>query len=177
VAYPGDLMRIEVKAAGELSLEEGLQLETLSAEAFPPGSTDLMWSTGELHVLVWEGHEIASHVEILERTVSVGSRPMRLGGIGGVATRSSWRKRGLAEAAMRAAQAYLRDTLKVEFALLVCGVALIPYYERLGWKRVEVPMWIEQPAGRVKFKGPIMILPVCRQDWPEGEIDLKGKPW
>jgi aminoglycoside 2'-N-acetyltransferase I len=108
----------------------------------------------------------------------VGSRPVRLGGIGGVSTRTPWRKRGLAEAAMKVAQAYLRDPLGVAFGLLVCDEKMVPYYAKFGWKRVTVPMWIEeQPKGRVLFPGPVMILAVCGQDWPEGEIDLKGKPW
>ena len=79
---------------------------------------------------------------------------------------------------MKVAQETLRDPLAVEFGLLVCGEKMLPYYGKLGWKQVTAPMWIEeQPKGRVLFPGPIMILPVCRQDWPEGEIDLKGKPW
>jgi aminoglycoside 2'-N-acetyltransferase I len=170
-------MRIEFKAASQLSPGERAQLEALFDEAFPPDGTDIQWSISDRHILVREGEEIVSNVGILERTATVGGRPVRLGGIGGVATRIAWRKRGLAKAAMKVAQDYLRDPLAVEFGLLVCGENMLPYYAKLGWKRVTVPMWIEQPKGRVLFPGPIMILPVCEQDWPEGEIDLKGRPW
>jgi hypothetical protein len=78
---------------------------------------------------------------------------------------------------MRLAQNYLRDPLGVEFGLLVCSEKMTLYYGKLGWLRVTAPTWIEQSKGRVILPGPFMILPVCSLEWPEGEIDLKGKPW
>ena len=45
-------MRIEIKPADQLTPAERLQLETLSAEAFPPDGTDTQWSGGDWHVFV-----------------------------------------------------------------------------------------------------------------------------
>jgi predicted N-acetyltransferase YhbS len=169
-------MKIEIKADEALTPDERAQIYDISVAAFPPD--DIEWSDhDDWHVLVWEGTEIVTHVEIVERTAMVGGRAVRLGGIGGVVTRPAWRKKGLAETAMQAARDFLHDPLGVAFGLLVCGEELIPYYSRLGWQLLGIPMWIEQSRGRISFPGPIMVLPVCEQDWPEGEIDLKGKPW
>ena len=170
-------MRIELKAEGQLTESERLGLARLSAEAFPPDGDDTQWAQSDWHVLVWEGDEIVNHVEIVERTVSVGGQPVRLGGIGGVSTLKAWRKRGLAEAALKTAVDTLRDPLAVDFGLLVCGEVMIPYYSKFGWKLIGRPMWIDQPKGRVLYTHPIMILPVCKDEWPDGEINLCGRPW
>ena len=170
-------MKIEIKYEGQLTQPEHLLVDKLSAEVFPPEGTALKWSKVDWHVLLWEEDVLASHIEIIERTATVGSRPVRLGGIGGVATRVQWRRRGLAEAALKTAQAFLREKLAVEFGLLVCGETLIHYYAKFGWKLLERTMLIDQPQGKVTYSEPIMILPVCKQDWPEGEIDLCGLPW
>jgi len=169
-------MQIELKSNQQLSEPQRTSLERLYAEAFPPDA--IKWARTDLHVLVREDQEILSNVEIFDRHALVGGQPVHLGGIGGVATLKAWRRRGLAEAALKVAQAYLRDPLAVDFGLLVCGETMVHYYEKFGWKLVAKQMWIEQPQGRVLYHdAPAMILPVGRSDWPEGEIDLCGLPW
>lgn len=170
-------MKIELKAERQLTESERLGLARLSAEAFPPDGDDTQWAQSDWHVLVWEGDEIVSHVEIVERTARVSGQPVRLGGIGGVSTLKAWRKRGLAEAALKTAVDTLREPLAVDFGLLVCGEVMIPYYSKFGWKLIGRPMWIDQPKGRVLYQSPIMVLPVCKDEWPDGEIDLCGRPW
>ena len=170
-------MNIDIKSESQLTQPERLLVEQLSAEVFPPEGTALKWSKVDWHVLLWEGVELASHIEIIERTATVDGQPVRLGGIGGVATRVNWRRRGLAEAALKTAQAFLREKLAVEFGLLVCGEIMIPYYAKFGWKLLERTMLIDQPQGKVTYTDPIMILPVCKEEWPKGEIDLCGLPW
>ncbi len=54
---------------------------------------------------------------------------------------------------------------------------MIPGYEKRGWQVAARSMRIEQPDGRQAFSIPVMTLPVCKQEWPEGEIDLCGLPW
>jgi nodulation protein A len=172
-------MHIELKTDDQLIDTERAGLERLSAEAFPPDGTNIQWSAkSDWHVLVWEEAEIVSHVEILERTGLVGGKPIHLGGIGGVATFKAWRKHGLAAAALKVAQAYLKDPLAVDFGLLVCGENMVHYYRKFGWELVARQMWIDQPQGRIIFHDvPILVLPVCKSGWPAGEIDLCGRPW
>ncbi len=54
---------------------------------------------------------------------------------------------------------------------------MIPRYERTGWKATANSMLIEQPDGKREFDIPILVLPICRETWPEGAIDLCGLPW
>ncbi len=170
-------MDILLKSNPQLSEPERLSLERLYTEAFPPDE-QITWTQSDLHVLVLEAGEVLSNVEIFERQVTVGGKPVHLGGIGGVSTLKAWRRRGLAEAALKVAQAYLRAPLAVDFGLLLCGETMIQYYAKFGWKLVARQVWIDQPQGRILFHDcPTMILPVCQSDWPPGEIDLCGLPW
>jgi GNAT superfamily N-acetyltransferase len=170
-------LHIELKADDQLNEVERADLKRLSDEAFPPDGTDTCWAKNDWHVLVWEETELVSHVEIVVRIASVGGTPVRLGGIGGVSTLKAWRRRGLAEAALRAAQAHLLQPLGVDFGFLICGEPLVHYYNKFGWKLTARQMWIEQPKGRVLYNALIMVLPVCKTEWPQGEIDLCGRPW
>jgi predicted acetyltransferase len=170
-------MKIEIKAAGQLSRQEKASLGHLFEEAFAQEEDDLTWSHSDWHVLVWEGEQLASQVGIVVCTSLVGGKPVKLGGIGGVATGSAWRNRGLAGAAMLEAQRFMDVELAVDFGLLVCGEEKIRSYGRLGWKLVARTMLVDQPAGKVPYTGPIMILPVRQTEWPEGEIDLCSFPW
>jgi aminoglycoside 2'-N-acetyltransferase I len=171
-------MRFEIKASRQLSPDERILQSRLSAEAFPPDGDTTQWAEdSDWFVLVWEGQELVSNVGILERTITVGGQPVRVGGIGGVATGLAWRGRGFAGQAMKASAIFMHDTLAVEFGLLVCDTHMVPYYGKLGWQLVNCHTWMEQPQGKEPFTDPVMVLPVCKQDWPEGEIDLCGLPW
>ena len=75
------------------------------------------------------------------------------------------------------AQDFLRDPLKVDFGLMIATEERVPHYEKVGWCVVAHTMMIDQPDGKTAFNIPVMVLPVCKQDWPEGPIDLCGLPW
>jgi predicted acetyltransferase len=170
-------MRIEVKSASELSTFEKARQDcvvTSSLYAFLNGTK---WATADWTVMVWEDEDLVSNVHIVERTVRVGDQPVRLGGIGNVATKVEWRKRGYARSALKTAQNFLHDPLKVDFGMMIATDQMVPRYEKLGWTVAAKSMWIDQPDGRTTLNFPVMILPVCRPEWPEGEIDVCGLPW
>jgi aminoglycoside 2'-N-acetyltransferase I len=102
---------------------------------------------------------------------------VRLGGIGNIATKVEWRRRGYASAALKVAQDFLRDPLKVDFGFMLSTEQGISHYEEIGWSVVAHTMLIDQPDGKTVLNVPAMILPVCKQDWPKGSIDLCGLPW
>ena len=170
-------MRIEVKSARELSTFEIARQDcvvTSSLYAFLIGTK---WATADWTVMVWEDDDLVTNIHIVERTAVVGGQPVRVGGIGNVATKVEWRKRGYASEALKVAVAFLNDPLKVDFGLMIATEKMIPGYEKRGWQVVAQSMLIDQPDGKQAFRTPIMILPVLKQDWPEGEIDLCGLPW
>jgi len=171
-------MDIEIRAADSLSEAERKRVDDIDRQVFESDPYHYMeWSPVNWHVLLKLDGEWVSYVGIVERTGAVNGQPVKLGGIGGVGTLPAYRRRGLAEAAMGRAQAFIRDELQVEFGLLICNQQMIPYYRKLGWQVVEGPLVFNQPGGKLTFDDVTMILPCTKSDWLPGVIDLCGPPW
>jgi len=170
-------MHITIRRNSDLSPEELKRVGDLGQTVFGNDPYGYTWSNVDWHVLLSMDGEWVSHIDIIERTGAVNGQPIKLGGIGGVGTLPAWRRRGLAEAAMRAAMTFLRDELRVEFGLLICSPHMIPYYRKLGWQVVPGPLTFDQPQGQVTFADVTMILPCTQHDWPSGVIGLCGLPW
>ena len=170
-------MNIEIYSHGEMPEAERKQLDVWLGLAFADDPNDLVWSKEDWYVLVKLDGLAVSHVGIVERTGTVNGQPVKLGGIGGVATLPEYRRQGYARFALETASTFMRGGLGVEFGLLICDHKMVPYYRRLGWHVVEGPLQFAQPKGQVTFTEPVMILPCNKHDWPPGVIDLCGLPW
>ena len=170
-------MRIETKPAREMSDSEKARTECVVASSLYAFQFGTQWAEADWTVMVWEDDDLVSNVHIIDRTAKVGGQQLRLGGLGNVATKVEWRERGYASAALRVAREFLYDTLKVDFGLMIATEQMIPRYIKTGWQLVADSMWIEQPEGRKLFTTPVIVLPVKRKTWPQGEIDLCGLPW
>jgi predicted acetyltransferase len=170
-------MRIEIKSAQEWSTFEKARQDCVVTSSLYSYLSGTRWSPPDWAVMVWEDDEMVSNVHIIERTVKVGDRQVHLGGIGNVATKVEWRKRGYASEALKIATDFLRDPLKVDFGLMIATDQMVPKYQKKGWRVVASSMLMEQPDGKMALSYPVMILPVEKQDWPEGVIDLCGLPW
>ena len=170
-------MRIETKSAKELSTFEKARQDCVVTSSLYAYLTGTKWATADWTVMVWEDEELVTNIHIIERTALVGKQPVRLGGIGNLATKVEWRKRGYATEALKVAVDFLHHPLKVDFGLMIATEKMIPSYEKRGWQVVAQSIQIEQPDGIKVFSIPVMILPVCKKEWPEGGIDLCGLPW
>ncbi len=111
---------------------------------------DLHYSESAWHFMICEGagesQRVVSNVGLLVRRCIAGGAPVRVGGVGGVATLTTHRGRGMAQSLMRAAHGKMRE-LGLEFGLLQCPDERITFYESLGWRQVVVPMLFDQPDG------------------------------
>lgn len=170
-------MKLEIRSASSLSAAERFYIEDRALKIFGAQDQGLEWAQGDWFVLIWEGEELASQVEIVDRIALVGGKPLRLGGIGGVATWPAWRRRGLAALAVQKAMEFIRAELGVEFGLLICDAEKLPFYARMGWQEAGASLLIDQPGGKIVFQTPVMVWPCQEKEWPEGEIDLCGRPW
>jgi predicted acetyltransferase len=170
-------MRIEVKSASDLSKFEKARQDCVVTSSLYSFLNGTKWAPADWTVMVWEDEDLVTNVHIVERTVKVGDQAVRLGGIGNVATKVEWRKRGYARSALATVQDFLLDPLKVDFGMMIATEPMVSRYQKLGWNVVSRTMLVDQPDGRTTLNYPVMILPVCRQDWPGGEIDLCGLPW
>jgi hypothetical protein len=85
---------------------------------------------------------------------------------------------GFATEAIRQALDFFRGQGDVDFALLVCEPALVPFYEGLGWRRFAGDLLVTQKQATVPFTFNLtMTAPVRLREPIDGVIDLLGPPW
>lgn len=170
-------MRIEIKSAEQWSTFEKARQDCVVTSSLYAYLTGIKWAPPDWAIMVWEDDEMVSNIHIVGRTAKVGSESVKLGGIGNIATKVEWRQRGYASAALKVAQDFLHDPLQVDFGLMIATEEMVPHYKKVGWSMVEHSLTIDQADGKAKLDYPVMVLPVCRPDWPAGAIDLCGRPW
>ena len=168
---------VEVRPAAELGDDLRGQIAQWTVDMFGVEELKYEWSRPDWHVLVWLGDELVTQLAITERVAQVGGEAVRLAGIGGVMTPKQLRGRGLANAAMRSAVYFMKNTLDAEFGLLLCSARLVPYYERLGWQLVAAPVRFEQSTGDEMWEEEAMVMAFTDRPWPPGAVALCGPPW
>jgi predicted acetyltransferase len=170
-------MRVEIKSAEQWNTFEKARQDCVVTSSLYAYLTGTKWAQPDWAVMVWEDDDMVSNVHIIERTVKVGKVSVKLGGIGNIATKVEWRKQGFATTALKVAQEFLNDPLQVDFGLMIATQEMVSRYEKVGWKQVARSLLIEQPTGKTTLNYPVMVLPVGKQEWPDGVIDLCGLPW
>jgi GNAT superfamily N-acetyltransferase len=172
-------MLTEIHATRQLAAADRQGLDVLFKSTFDADDwgEQYQWGEDNWTLLLKAENEIVCHVGVVDRTITVGGRPWRVGGLGGVATAPAWQRRGCARQLMETAAAFLRDELRVAAGLLICGDERVAYYSRLGWQWVPGPLLIDQPQGKVVLPCNIMVLLFGETAWPAGPIDLCGLPW
>lgn len=177
-------MQVEIKMKDQLTETEMQEMSEFSHAVYPPdmpddGAGSIEWSSSEWSVLIRDDNEtLVSRMGLITRQAKCDDTDVFIGGIGGVATHPNARRQGYAGFGLKHAAQTLRDQLKVDFSLLVCRDALIPYYGKFGWTLFEGDMLVDQSSGKTKFtyNKPMLIagtkpIPQCNV------IDLCGKPW
>ena len=162
------------------SLAEGLFERVWPKEAVRELSWGhIKWADADLRVMI-EAPDggLACHVGIFFRRVSWNGRSVHIGGIGGVATRADYRRRGYASVALNAAVQTMRDHDAAQFALLFCEPHNFEFYQSRGWQPFGGDIDVEQPDGKLRFTvmSPF-VLDLKRRAPRQGTIDLCGLPW
>jgi GNAT superfamily N-acetyltransferase len=135
------------------------------------------WAGCTLQFLGFLDGKLVSKVGILPHTITVGGQPVRIAGIGSVATYPEFQRRGFAAQLMSAAGAYIQANPDYDFGMLFCSEKRSLYYAKFGWLRIHNPLFILQKEGRRVFRVPAMVLPRAGKNWPEGEVNTCGLPW
>jgi aminoglycoside 2'-N-acetyltransferase I len=139
------------------------------------------YAPNDVHVIARRGGETVAHVGWARRSIRVGGQAVAIAGVGGVLVAGHARGLGLGEKLMRAAAASMRDAGGVEFGYLGCREAVAPFYTSCGWTRVAA---VERSSDRTGAPAvtpagaPILVFPLeLARQWPEGDIDLRGRAW
>lgn len=172
------MSRYEIVRRAELNDRERKILFGWGEDVFDSARLGLTWRPAE-HCLVCldpRGEPVA-HCGLLQHEITVGTRSLRVGGVGGVITVPARRGEGQATRLMHEAARIMTDEWQVAFGLLFCHRELETFYSALGWQRLSEPVTIEQPAGRCESPSTAMILPCRETHWPPGPVDLCSLPW
>jgi GNAT superfamily N-acetyltransferase len=175
-------LQIEFKDVSQLDPAVKLQVDevdTLSFKTNPPDPA-IAWVEWDGPTALFLGKldgRVVSVVDVLKRVIMVDTRPVRVVGVGGVATLPDFRRRGYARKLIDAARGWIQQQADCSFGMLFCARELLSYYGQSGWREVTNPLFIEQKGGRFLMSSPKMVLPIGTTRWPDGEVDLQGKPW
>jgi len=135
------------------------------------------WRSADYYVLVNRDGQLVGRLGVLDSKVSVANEIIRVGGIGGVATKPEFRHRGVARAMLARAAEFMKSDLKIEFGLLLCRHEVSPVYAKMGWLIVPGPTTFTRVGIAATYQSDTMILPLGETAWPVGPIDMLGLPW
>ncbi|MFE2109534.1 GNAT family N-acetyltransferase [Kitasatospora sp. NPDC059463] len=147
-------------------------------DPFGVDALGITWRRKEHHVGIRAepNGPLVAHAGLVVLPVSVGGRRTDVVGLGGVAVAAGRRGNGLARAVVGGALARARE-LGPQAAILFCRPDVAGLYTRLGWRPVEGPVEVEQPAGPVVMPLRTMWFPLhegARR--PEGAVRLHSLP-
>ena len=169
--------RIEIHVRDTYTSEDRMALSGGEQDPSHVDDFHLHWRPKDRHVVLLVDGSMVSHVGLVRHTIRVAERAVEVAGFGGVLTHPDHQGRGFGRVAMQKAEAYAHGVLGVDFGYLFCRQAMQPWYERLGWQRVEQPVWIDQPQGIMQAPLPSMVNCLGQEPWPPGEIQLGSYPW
>jgi GNAT superfamily N-acetyltransferase len=181
--------RISQLAVANLSADERQQTRAFSRHTLERGlgrirpfalpADSYSWTAPTWSVLVKADLRVVAHAGITYRVIQVDDLRVPVAGIGGVMTLPDWRQRGYARAMLDTATAFAGLQLWAPFALVICPVEAAAFYQHLGWRVAEAPIWCEQPGGPVRLPRELALYLACQgdADWPSGPIHLGGAPW
>jgi aminoglycoside 2'-N-acetyltransferase I len=171
--------RIEVQSTDALSEDDVARIMELRSriDFAVPNKAWTPWGQKKWHVLVWLGDELVSHVGLLTRDVRAGESVVSVAGVYSVMTAPDRRGNGHATAALRRAVEFMLSDLDADFGLLLCPDRMLPFYDALGWRKVEDTVVFDQPSGKTVSVLNAMVLPLRGTSWPSGTLDFCGPPW
>ncbi|OUE26816.1 Acetyltransferase (GNAT) family protein [Clavibacter michiganensis] len=173
-------MITELHATDELSPEDRARTAALTDLAFGPAPADpaMAWAAAdETAIARAPDGRVAAMVGIVHRDGTLDGRPVRLAGIGGVATLPGLRRRGYGRAALDRALAAV-DARGPDLTVLICDPSMQDHYARVGFRLFAGTTWMEQHGARVVLDlEPTMIRPGRLPAPVDGDLDLGGAPW
>lgn len=134
----------------------------------------------DVHVIAFLD-DVVGHVGWARRTIRVGERDVTIAGVGGVLVSDGARALRLGQRLMHRAVASMKDAGGIEFGYLGCREAVAPFYQACGWTRVaavERSLDREGRPTRDPAGQPLLVIPLgSSQQWPGGDVDLRGRAW
>lgn len=134
------------------------------------------WATPDWTIINYTNKEIVTFYNIVERVVSIDGKELKAAGINNVITPINHRGNGFSSMTLIETESFLFDKLNADLGLLLCADNLVPFYQRLGWYKVNCDVYFDQPTGKKIWSANTMLLYKSSNISPK-KIDLNGLPW
>jgi predicted acetyltransferase len=177
------VLEISIRPSKKLTPAEAHETEILDKLAFAGEGGEeyddgIQWiEESKWHVLGRVGGVLVSQVIVSDQHITIGGQSLSIAGVGGVGTHPDWRRRGFARHLLKAAEDLVRTEGGYDFGMLFCDPKMIPYYASCGYIQIFNQIFIIQRGQRVAFIDHQMVLPISGKLWPEGVVDIPGRPW
>jgi len=169
-------LEILIKPVDELTPEEKSRTAEIDRLCFEGQDMGIEWSPTDWIVMGLLDGVIVSQIFLLTREVDVAGQKILVGGLGGVATHPEYRRRGCAGLLLQASERFFRS-LSLPFGILVCAEEKKDYYAGFGWVEIANKTIFQNRGKDQVMEGVMMVLPLTDQPWPQGVLNLNGKPW
>jgi GNAT superfamily N-acetyltransferase len=172
-------VRIEVARCADLPAAEWERLEEIAEREFGQYALvrETEWAQPDWCYRAFDGAELVVFHNIILRTVRVDAVDIRVAGLNNMITLPAFRGRGAASRLLRETQPRWFDELQAEIGLLLCADALVPFYSRVGWQRLDARVTYYQTAGPRTWPANCMVLDPKGLIGSPREVDLRGLPW
>ncbi|WP_309132994.1 GNAT family N-acetyltransferase [Brevibacterium sp.] len=140
------------------------------------------YAAHDVHVIARISNRVVGHVGWARREIAVGKEPVAIAGVGGVLISEEVRGQRRGVDLMGQIAQSMRDHGGIAFGYLGCREQVVPFYASCEWTRIvarersigcDGEPTVDEPGQ------PLLILPISvpLELWPEGDIDLRGRPW
>ncbi|TXD80952.1 GNAT family N-acetyltransferase [Subsaximicrobium wynnwilliamsii] len=169
---------IEIKKYTELSEKLRNQLSSYIEDEFGhiPIVKETEWETPNLTIIFYDNEQIVTFYNIVLREISIDNKKIKIAGLNNVMTPKEFRGMGYASIVLREIENLIFTSLSCEMGLLLCADALIPFYEKFNWYKIDCPVYFEQSSG-VKLWGASTMLLTRDEKICADKIELNGLPW
>ncbi len=171
-------MTIKISKYSNLPTKTKRQLESFIHEEFGhiPIVQETEWATPNWVIIYYDQNEIVTFNNIVERNILIDDIKYKAGGLNNVITPKSHRGNGYATKLIKQAEKMIFDNLKCDLGLLLCADALIPFYQRFDWYKVNCSVNFSQSDGIKTWGSNTMLLTPNKNILPT-QINLNGLPW
>lgn len=121
--------------------------------------------------------EFIGFTHVFPRMGLINDSAILMGCLGSVMTSKQHQGKGVGTIAVKTAGGVILNTLQADLGVLVCKSALLPFYERLGWRRIPGPVFIEQRKEKMQWPFEAMALLREGESPAAGTLDLCGLPF
>lgn len=163
-----------------LHVRDAHMLERMSDAAFADSDliTTTRWARPDLWFIERHGDSLRGCVGVVWREIVADGTPVRVGGVASLVVVPQARGSGLGARLLDRALAEMRALPAIAAGMLLCEDELVPFYARLGWRRVAASVRCMQPGGEIDWAGAAMCHTLVMSALDSARfVRLNGLPW